>query len=84
MEKTMNIFKSKNVSIDFHDAGCGASKLIYTFTPFQFNDLDGDGFGIPFLVKNGFDVIAMKINDDSWYQYIDDNILSKSPSEKSC
>ncbi|WP_201450239.1 hypothetical protein [Sphingobium yanoikuyae] len=78
MEETMKIFKNENIAIDFHDAGCNARKLIYTFTPFQFNDLDGEGFGIPFLVKNGFDVIAIKINDDSWYQYIDDEILSKT------
>lgn len=42
--------------------------LIYTFTPFMFKKIDSLGFGVAFLLSEGFDVVSFKCINDSWFQ----------------
>jgi len=43
-------------------------KLVFTFTERGNKNLDGEGFGTNFLLRRGFDVIAIKTNKDVWYE----------------
>tara|TARA_B100000378_G_scaffold276184_1_gene273599 strand:- start:158 stop:1210 length:1053 start_codon:yes stop_codon:yes gene_type:complete len=71
----MEIYRKKNISVDFHRGSNENSTIIFTFTAFQFNNLDKIGFGVSFLVKNGYDVMSFKVDNDSWYQNVDDDLL---------
>lgn len=62
------IFENDGCRIDFHRTTTSPRGLIYTFTPFMFSRLSDEGFGVNFLLREGFDVVAIKSITDSWFQ----------------
>jgi tetratricopeptide (TPR) repeat protein len=67
------IIKSPNVVIDyFHNPISPPDIVAITFTPSMNRALDGLGFGGKFLIDNKIDLIAIKCNNDSWFQSIPD------------
>ena len=46
-----------------------------TFTWYGFHDIDSPGFAAPWLLSQGFDVIAFKCTDDSWFQRLDPQVF---------
>ncbi len=65
------LYEDKNHRIDFHKSEKPARGLVYTFTAIAFTDLNALGFGVQFLLNLGYDVIAFKCNNASWYQGLD-------------
>src|SRR6185295_13588924 len=62
----MTLIATSDICVDHHRQGGRA--LIYTFTERTFRRLEWPGFGTQFLIKNGFDVVAVKTNRDLWYE----------------
>jgi len=57
--------------IEHHFARDGGSdRVACTFTPFNFYDIESEGFGVNFMLSRGYDVIAFKCINDSWFQQI--------------
>lgn len=77
------IFQSATYRVEHHaaDVHRKARSVVCTFTPYGFRDLDKPGFGVAFLQKLGFDVIAFKSARDRWFQDMPDEILPKVRSE---
>ena len=71
------IFESTNYRVEHHvaDAHNETRSVVCTFTPYGFRNLDEPGFGVTFLQKLGFDVIAFKSAHDRWFQDMPDDIL---------
>ena len=69
-EKTL--FRSEELAIDFFSWGGGLNKNIaLTFTPFGMDgeiSLDGVGYGGELLLRNDFDIVAIKSAKNLWYQ----------------
>ena len=69
-EKTL--FRSEELAIDFFSWGGDSDKNIaITFTPFGTNgeiSLDGVGYGGELLLRNDFDIVAIKSAKNLWYQ----------------
>lgn len=69
-EKTL--FRSEELAIDFFSWGGDSDKNIaITFTPFGMDgeiSLDGVGYGGEFLLRNNFDIVAIKSAKNLWYQ----------------
>lgn len=62
-----NVFSGPFAQVDYF--GCGDNrKLLFTFVEFGHRELGGFGFGSQFALKNGFNVVAIKIKADDWYQ----------------
>lgn len=61
--------------IEFHRSQQGRRGLLHTFTPFMFSDLRREGFGVGFATRRGYDVVAFKCRDDSWFQRIEPDVL---------
>lgn len=70
---TGTIIKSPNVVIDyFHNPLNTPGIVAITFTPSGNRTLEGMGFGGKFLIDNKIDLVAVKCNNDSWFQSIPD------------
>lgn len=69
-EKTL--FRSEELAIDFFSWGGGSNKNIaITFTPFGMDgeiSLNGVGYGGELLLRNDFDIVAIKSAKNLWYQ----------------
>ncbi len=65
------LYQDKNHKIDFYRSVSPARGLVYTFTSIAFSDLNASGFGVHFLLGLGYDVVAFKCNNASWYQGLD-------------
>ena len=65
------LYQDENHRIDFKKSVQPARGLVYTFTSFAFSDLNAPGFGVHFLLDLGYDVVAFKCNNSSWYQGLD-------------
>lgn len=70
-----NIYSSSNLQIDYLKNFMPNGAVVVTFTERGNRDLLGPGFGTSFLIKNGFDVIAVKTNIDIWYENLSPQIL---------
>lgn len=68
MSDQITIFRSPHYQVDFYPADFPTDKVAITFTERTYRNLKGSGFGTSFLIKNGFDVIAVKSSVDHWYQ----------------
>jgi acetyl esterase/lipase len=66
--KAARIFSSDNYAVDFFACANSQRILVVTFTEWNSTTLEGTGFGGTFLLKNGFDVIAVKSKRFMWYQ----------------
>jgi tetratricopeptide (TPR) repeat protein len=70
---TGTIIKSPNVVVDyFHNPLSAPGVVAITFTPSGNRTLEGMGFGGKFLIDNKIDLVAVKCNNDSWFQSIPD------------
>jgi len=63
-----NVFACDNLRGDHYMQETPCGTLIITFTERSHRDLEGYGFGTQFLLKNGFDVLAIKSSTDVWYE----------------
>lgn len=71
------IFRSDGYAVEWHTQDDRRDRLVYTFTPFNFTDLTLPGFGVTYLMKRGFDILAVKCADNSWYQGLDKGVLDE-------
>jgi tetratricopeptide (TPR) repeat protein len=62
------IFENDVYRIEHHRCADKNNNVVFTFTPFMFSDLNVDGFGVKFLLSEGYDVICFKCIRDSWFQ----------------
>lgn len=62
------IFDNDGYRIEFHKSSSEGKGLIFTFTPFMFSNINSDGFGVKFLLAEGYDVVSFKCVKDSWFQ----------------
>jgi hypothetical protein len=53
----------------------GSDTVVYTFSPWGFTRLQNKGFGTDFLVKHGFDVIAVRTTRNAWYENLTHDLL---------
>lgn len=74
---TRLLFEDPHHRIELHRSEGNSRGLVYTFTPFMFSNLENEGFGVSFLCGLGFDVVAFKCNNDSWYQNLTSETLDQ-------
>lgn len=72
----LTLFQDDFHKIEHHFAqGTSATIVACTFTPFNFYSFDNEGFGVKYMLSRGYDVIAFKCINDSWFQQIPLHIL---------
>ncbi len=59
-----------------HHTTPAARRLVMTFTWYGYLDFDTPGFAVNWLLTQGFDVIAFKCIDSSWFQRLDPTVLA--------
>jgi hypothetical protein len=62
------LFASPDYVVDYLPAPAPSGRVVITFAELGDRRLEGAGFGGEFLLKNGFDVVAIKSAVDRWYQ----------------
>lgn len=72
-----NIFSTSNLCADYIQSPVSNGVLVVTFTERGNRDLAGLGFGSQFLIKYGFDVVAIKTNVDFWYENLSNDLIDK-------
>lgn len=76
-----NLFISEELTIDFFSWGISDEKRIaITFTPFGTDgevSLNGVGYGGEFLLRNDFDIIAIKSAKNLWYQNLSTETINE-------
>jgi hypothetical protein len=70
-----NIFRGPHYRADFFSENELNNRIAFTFTERTNRDLDGPGFGTRFLIKNSFDVIAIRTSVDHWYHDIPHTLM---------
>lgn len=76
IETVMEVLYSDDAHVvEFHRSAGDCRRLLYTFTPFMTKDLRQEGFGVSFATRQGFDVVAFKCCNDSWYQQLEPDVL---------
>jgi len=69
--------EQKNLTVDVNVSDTPNSTIAVTFTYASFRDLEAPGFAVEYLQKLNIDVIAFKINDDSWFQKVPPELLEE-------
>jgi hypothetical protein len=59
-----------DVRIDHFRSQAKNDTVVFTFSERTNRDLAGPGFATEFLLKNGVDVVAIKTNQDVWYENV--------------
>jgi len=63
------LFESSTMRVEhFYDPSRANKALAFVFTPSYNRSLEGNKYGGDALFRNGYDIIAMKINNDDWFQ----------------
>ena len=71
------LYTDENTCIEyFYSKNKNIKKIAFVFSPSMNRELTGFGFGGSFLLNNGFDLIAFKLIDDSWFQNVPNRILN--------
>lgn len=72
-----NIFSTSDLCADYIQSPVPNGVLVVTFTERGNRNLAGLGFGSQFLLKYGFDVVAIKTNVDIWYENLSYDLINK-------
>ena len=69
-------YKNNQCSIEyFYGDGNPSKTAVFVFSSGGNRDLEGNNFGGNFFVSNGFDVVAIRVSTDDWFQSIPESVF---------
>lgn len=74
---TETLFRDRSLCVDHLRREDGpAPALAVSFSSFGDHELDGPGYAGDFLLEQGYDVLAFKLAEDTWYQGVPSELFS--------